>query len=171
MRYVKQQNGIDCGPVGILNAFKWLGYQVSAKSDLADLKKVCDCIRHGTTAYGMQQGLGFLEQAYNAKVGHFTFRKKFDIRSIEVQLQRGNAILLACGGHIWFLIGFSQSRKSLYIANASHNTAVRRLSRKRFHNLWKKTYGRRRYGWVVSKKPFSEWFKLKKALGVYRYTQ
>ena len=171
VRYVKQRTNATCGPVGVINAFKWLGYPVSANNDLKKLVEVCGTNCDGTRGPGIQNGLDFLEQAYEAEVGHFTFRRSFNIKSIESNLKKGNAILLIWMGHVWFLSNMSQSGKSIYVVNApSKRLTVKRLSLKWFRRFWKTFHGRS-WGWIVSKKPFSEWLQLELIAQSVRYTK
>jgi len=48
MRYCKQRNSFECGPIAILNALKWSGARATLK-DLADIRKNSGTDKLGTS--------------------------------------------------------------------------------------------------------------------------
>jgi hypothetical protein len=47
-RYVRQKDDYGCGPIAVLNALKWAGYDAQYKRDYARLIRLCKCTKGGT---------------------------------------------------------------------------------------------------------------------------
>ncbi len=94
-RYLNQKDTYSCGPIAIVNAFKWLGYSATSK-DLPVLSEVCKLDKkYGTTIQNLDKGLKHMCKKHK----HPKIRKttKITIKKIEKLLLQGKAVLLDLG--------------------------------------------------------------------------
>lgn len=94
-RYLNQRDDYSCGPIAIVNAFKWLGYSATTK-DLTVLRKVCELDKeYGITIKGLNNGLKYMCKKYK----HPKIRKttKVTIKRIEKLISQGKAVLVDFG--------------------------------------------------------------------------
>lgn len=59
MRYIKQRDDYSCGPVALINILKWLGRKCTY-TDLAMVKRLCNCNQNGTNSHNMENALRVL---------------------------------------------------------------------------------------------------------------
>ncbi len=70
IRYAKQKNSSDCGPIAILNALKWAGVRCTYQSDLKKITEKSRCDSVGTS-------YGYFEKALRHFAhGNFTVTRK-----------------------------------------------------------------------------------------------
>ena len=94
-RYLNQKDDYSCGPIAIVNAFKWLGYSATTK-DLIVLRKVCELDKdYGVTIEGLNNGLKYMCKKY--KHPKIRKTKKVTIKRIEKLISQGKAVLVDLG--------------------------------------------------------------------------
>jgi hypothetical protein len=56
-KYARQLDDFSCGPVAVLNALKWVGYDANYKRDHKRLVKLCRCTKDGTHDEGFDRAI------------------------------------------------------------------------------------------------------------------
>ena len=91
VRFNKQYDNYSCGPVAILNALKWAGYNCTYKQDFHFIKELCECVNEpdwqGTHYLNLSSAL----KEYRIK---FKFIRKPSLFQIVTHLEKGGAVIL-----------------------------------------------------------------------------
>lgn len=155
MRYLKQKEKTAiCGPVAVLNLWKWLGYQVSWETHSTNIKKLVKYQRgHGTPVDDMA---AYLKAAHNA-----IRIDKPKISLIDDLLDKKNLIILKYAhiepagvyGHYCLLIDRDKDGYAI-INNANARKAVEKISRDTLKLYLKTIQEQSRYpysiAWVIT---------------------
>lgn len=131
MRYYKQKRGFDCGPVVLLNAMKWAGFQRSAKEYLPMLTervgyliKETDRESPGTEPLDFQAGLICTPELEVKAMYHVP-----NLRDLDRELKMGRAIILRYfhnrGGHYTLIVGKTKHYYTL-VNDGGDSTVIRR---------------------------------------------
>lgn len=159
LRYLSQQDQFCCGPIAIVNAFKWLGFSVTAQH-LKELRNVCATnTTVGTTVNGMSKGLNFMCDYMGLAKSPFVQVKTLTMDWVVEILRDGWVVLINAGwkrsdgevqGHYFLIVGMSHSQRNFYVVNGPEGTrGVRRLSRKKLGWIMKHSRSTWPNGWVV----------------------
>jgi len=94
IRYISQFNSFTCGPIAVVNAFKWLGFQFNGKKTLAEVIKVCGTDKSGTKCTGIDNGIKYLNKKFKVENTPFFFDPCIKLQNAIDYLNDGWAILL-----------------------------------------------------------------------------
>ena len=119
VKYLKQRNSFSCGPIAIINAYKWLGLKYSYKN-LKELEKELDCDSSGTSHESIHLALLFKFNKVNR------YQKPLNIDKIISNFEnKNNAMVLSfayqefdqINMHVCFVSEYKD--KKFYIHNYS----------------------------------------------------
>jgi len=93
-RYLGQRDGYSCGPIGLINGFKWFGCPITGK-ELAVLKDLCETRKNnGTYRNFMERGIRHCCHNFGIP-RRFVRRLKSPIwQELERELRQNNGVLL-----------------------------------------------------------------------------
>jgi hypothetical protein len=135
VRYARQRDRYSCGPIVLLNALKWAGYQASVREYKKCLMERTSCDRSGTWGGGIDWGLRHTSELAVKKVFHIPTLKELD-----KEIDKGRALIIRYldgkGGHYVLCIG--RTNKYYTLVNDTLNKTVTRCSRKMMAKVLRK---------------------------------
>ena len=146
VKYSKQLNETDCGPMAVLNTLKWAGYKVSTKRGYKSIKRSCEW-SPGTGTW-VSDVVRTLRKYSKLKTRVLVRPSMKDLDSL---LDKGYVFILrythddGSGGHFSLCIGKSD-KKFFFINDSSIKTDRARL-RKTVNCYLRKIY--RKEGWYA----------------------
>lgn len=156
-RYISQANGFCCGPVGIVNSFKWLGFHFDGLKYLQSLKKTCGTSNDGTTVQGMQKGIDFLCKTFKVK-SPFENYANVTTSGLCSKLDEGWAVLLMASypsiddeikGHAFLVTKSFEGKAFCCINDSTSGPNVNLVDRKYIDWVLKHHGGPSPFGFVV----------------------
>jgi hypothetical protein len=128
--YLTQQKHANCGPLAIVNAYRWLGYPIT-RDFLNITERICDCGKGGTHQNDMKRGMDFLKLLYGMRKNAFSLcMSNPTINDLNQELAAGNAVLLSCywftagdgepWGHYVLLVGSTKHYYEVVNGNGTH---------------------------------------------------
>lgn len=156
--YLTQQKFANCGPVAIVNAFRWLGYHGSRDS-LFVTERICDCDKGGTHQKDMKRGMEFLKLLFGLRKNPFsTCMPNPTIKDLDRELASGNAVVLSCywftapdgehWGHYLLLVGSTKHYYEVVNGKGTH-IHPKRISKEFIRKCLKNSKFTEPYWWVV----------------------
>jgi hypothetical protein len=91
-RYIGQRDHFRCGPIAVLNAFKWLGCPLT-RADLPKISKLCRTEKIGTYQHKVAQALHALCDRFGIPSRHIHFVNSLTLKTLEKQLRLGNSVI------------------------------------------------------------------------------
>lgn len=137
IKYCKQLNKTDCGPIAVINALKWAGLKVSIGKNYKDIRQSCYWVpRDGTDAIDMRGCLDRFDGVATNQIWRYT------LKSLDQSLDNGKALILlytlfARGqdrGHFIFIHGRDKGGYFVYNdfkKDKSHVTYITRKEMKK----------------------------------------
>lgn len=122
IRYCKQLNKSDCGPIAVLNALKWAGEPVSIRKNYKEIRDNCFWIpRIGTESFDLQSFLDRWDSIATSRVWSYT------LKALDSSLKQGKTLILLYTfrrkdkdqGHFIFIHG--QDKNGYFIYNDYDN--------------------------------------------------
>lgn len=145
MRFCKQKDHFSCGPIGIINALKFQGKQVSYK-DLAYISKHVKCVSpNGTLVPDMHKFIKQFDMEYIANI---------HIKQIDDILKVGDAVLLChIGSHPnkHYSLIIDKREMDYYAVNYFFGATISRVWRPILVRDMRSVHGKRACGWRVKK--------------------
>lgn len=89
MRYVGQHDTYSCGPIAVLNALKWSGMQVTRKSHMKRVNRLCNAGIAGVLDRDITKALS------NYRRLKFRVRRYVIMRQLDAHLRRGGSAIIA----------------------------------------------------------------------------
>ena len=89
-RYSKQYDYFSCGPIALLNAFKWAGCDYSLKKDLKRIKRACKLEHDGVLVSDFHMAL----KKESKNILKYKRYIKFSVDDMISHLNKGGAIVL-----------------------------------------------------------------------------
>lgn len=139
IRYVRQKDDYSCGPVALINAIKWLGYNYPYKDNIFFIKKLCDCKKEedwsGTHYYDLSKALKKLKIKNK-------FNENPKISEIIEHIENEGSLILRelykenkewCG-HYFFIYGYDSQEKEFLTVNSRKDETMSKIS---LHDLKK----------------------------------
>lgn len=138
IRYLKQLDAYCCGPIALLNCWKWHGHRVTLKRDFKRAAKHCRYVRPvGTYRNNITKALN--KQSRKATWNQVK-RALLDDKSIIVSTDHGDS------GHIWFVPHILVGSKQVVAVNFNYGHTYTVLSYQMVVSLLEKSVC-----WVLTK--------------------
>lgn len=93
IRYIKQRDKYNCGPVAVLNALKWAGKKVTYASDFKKIKEACKSgKKNGTYVTALTDAL-----IKYKLIRRRDYKSPATTKDIDTWLKKGNAVIVRYG--------------------------------------------------------------------------
>lgn len=95
-RYIKQPNKYSCGPVALMNAFKWGGFKFSYAEQRELFYDLCHCDPDGSSPHFVDQGFRIINETWGSPL-KILRRRHVTKKELDSRLNGGESVVLLTG--------------------------------------------------------------------------